>query len=124
MEFLFVLLAAGCVFGLCYLVDRAFNKIFRSKAQHRSGLAVRASKRYGIFGVILTVLGILGVCTRITDGPVLLVSGILVALMGVGLSGYYLTFGVSTTRKVSWCPGLASRTVHTVIRRFWDRSCT
>ena len=94
MEFLFVLLAAGCVFGLCYLVDRAFNKIFRSKAQHRSGLAVRASKRYGIFGVILTVLGVLGICTGVTDGPVLLVSGILVALMGVGLSGYYLTFGV------------------------------
>ena len=44
--------------------------------------------------MILTVLGILGVCTGITDGPVLLVSGILVALMGVGLSGYYLTFGV------------------------------
>ncbi len=94
MEFILILLAAGCIFGLCYLVDRAFTKVFRSKAQHRSGLAVRASKRYGIFGVILTVLGILGICTGVTDGAVLLVGGIVVLLMGLGLAGHYLTFGI------------------------------
>lgn len=94
MELIFILLAAGCVFGLCYLVDRAFTKAFRSKAQHRSGLAVRASKRYGIFGVILIVLGVLGICTGITDGAVLLVGGIVVLLMGAGLAGYYLSFGI------------------------------
>ena len=94
MEFLAVLLIAAAVFGVCYLVDRGFAKTFRNKAQHRSGLAVRASKRYGIFGVVLTVLGVLAVCVGITDGPVLLVGGIIVLLMGLGLAVYYLSFGI------------------------------
>ena len=61
MEFIATLLIAAAVFGICFLVDKGFAKAFRSKAQHRSGLAVRASKRYGIFGVMFSVLGILGV---------------------------------------------------------------
>ncbi len=94
MEFLAVLLIAAAVFGICFLVDRGFAKVFRSKAQHRSGLAVRVSKRYGIFGVVLTVLGILAVCVGVTDGAVLLVGGIIVLLMGLALAVYYLSFGV------------------------------
>ena len=49
MQYIPTLLIAGIIFGLCYLVDKAFAKLFRSKAQHRSGLAVRANKRYGIW---------------------------------------------------------------------------
>lgn len=94
MEFLAVLLIAAAVFGVCYLVDRGFAKTFRNKAQHRSGLAVRASKRYGLFGVVLTVLGVLAICVGITDGLVLLVGGIIVLLMGLGLAVYYLSFGI------------------------------
>lgn len=94
MEFLFILLAAGCIFGLCYIVDKAFTKAFRSKAQHRSGLAVRASKRYGLFGVILIVLGILGICTGVSEGAVLWVGGIIVMLMGAGLAVHYLSYGI------------------------------
>ena len=89
-----ILLVAAVIFGICYLVDKAFAKLFRSKAQHRSGMAVRANKRYGIFGVILTVLGIMAVIVGITDGPVLIWGGIIVLLMGVGLAGYYLSFGI------------------------------
>ncbi len=89
-----ILLVAAVIFGICYLVDKAFAKLFRSKAQHRSGMAVRANKRYGIFGVILTVLGIMAVIVGITDGPVLIWGGIVVLLMGVGLAGYYLSFGI------------------------------
>ena len=94
MQFIPILLVAAMIFGLCYLVDKAFSKAFRSKAQHRSGMAVRANKRYGVFGVILTVLGIMAVCIGITDGPVLLVGGIIVLLMGVGLAVHYLSFGI------------------------------
>ena len=89
-----ILLVAAVVFGLCYLVDKTFAKLFRSKAQHRSGMAVRANKRYGVFGVILSILGILAICVGITDGPVLLWGGIIVLLMGVALAGYYLSFGI------------------------------
>lgn len=94
MQLFLILLIAAAIFGICYLVDKAFAKAFRSKAQHRSGLAVRLDKRYGVFGVILTVLGILALCVGVSDGPVLLVGGILVLGMGVALAVYYLSFGI------------------------------
>ena len=94
MTFFLILLIAAAVFGLCFAVDKAFAKLFRSKAQHRSGMAVRANKRYGLFGVILSVLGIMAVCVGMTDGPVLLWGGIVVLLMGAALAVYYLSFGV------------------------------
>lgn len=94
MTFFLILLIAAAVFGLCFAVDKAFSKLFRSKAQHRSGMAVRANKRYGLFGVILSVLGIMAVCVGISDSPVLLWGGIVVLLMGAALAVYYLSFGV------------------------------
>jgi len=89
-----ILLVAAVIFGICYLVDKTFAKLFRSKAQHRSGLAVRANKRYGVFGVVLTVLGIMAICVGITDGPVLIWGGVFVLLMGIALAVYYLSFGI------------------------------
>lgn len=94
MQFVFTLLIAAAIFGICYLVDKGFTKAFRSKAQHRSGMAVRTSKRYGIFGVILTALGVLAVCVGITDGIVLVVGGAVVLIMGICLAVYYLSFGI------------------------------
>lgn len=94
MQLVWTVLIAAAVFGVCYLVDKAFTKAFRSKSQHRSGLAVRLDKRYGIFGVVLTVLGILAVCIGISDGPVLLIGGTLVLAMGIALAVYYLSFGI------------------------------
>ena len=94
MTFFLILLIAAAVFGLCFAVDKAFSKLFRSKAQHRSGMAVRANKRYGLFGVILSVLGIMAICVGIADGPLLLWGGIVVLLMGAALAVYYLSFGV------------------------------
>lgn len=94
MQFIPILLIAAIIFGICYLVDKTFAKLFRSKAQHKSGMAVRANKRYGVFGTILMCIGFLAVGIGITDGPVLLFGGIFVLLMGAGLAAYYLTFGI------------------------------
>ena len=94
MTVFLILLIAAAVFGLCFAVDKAFAKLFRSKAQHRSGMAVRANKRYGLFGVILSVLGIMAICVGVSDGSVLLWGGIIVLLMGICLAVYYLSFGV------------------------------
>ena len=94
MQFVIILLIAAAIFGICYLVDKAFAKLFRSKAQHRSGMAVRAAKRYGIFGVILTVLGIMAICVGIADDSVLLWGGAVVLGMGICLGVYYLSFGI------------------------------
>lgn len=94
MQFLAILLVAAVIFGLCYLVDKGFAKLFRSKAQHISGLAVRASKRYGLFGVIFSVLGILALINGLGEASVLLWGGIVVLVLGVCLCVYYLSFGI------------------------------
>ena len=94
MQFVLTLLIAAAVFGVCYLIDKGFTRLFRSKAQHRSGLAVRAPKRYGVFGTGLILLGIVAIMTGITQGRVLLYGGIIVLLMGIYLAGYYLGYGI------------------------------
>lgn len=94
MQAIVILIIAALVFLLCWGVDKLFTKLFRSKAQHRSGLAVRASKRYGIFGVIFSVLGILSVLIGTTGDKVLLWAGLVVLLMGAGLAVHYLSFGI------------------------------
>ena len=94
MQFIAILLIAAAVFGLCYLVDKGFAKAFRSKAQHKSGLAVRANKRYGLFGVIFTLLGIMAILAGISGDKVLLIGGIVVLVLGICLAVYYLSFGI------------------------------
>ena len=93
-QFIAIAIVAGIIFGICYLVDKTFTKLFRSKAQHRSGKAVRANKRYGVFGVVLTVLGIMAMCIGGSAEPVLFWGGVIVLLMGVCLAVYYLSFGI------------------------------
>ena len=61
MEAIIWIAAAALIFGICRLVDIGFQKLFRNKAEHLSGLAVRVNKRYGVFGVILSAIGIAAV---------------------------------------------------------------
>ena len=74
------------VFGVCFAVDKGFSKTFRNQIQHRSGLSVRLSKRYALFGLFLTVIGILAVCIGITDTKVLLWGGMIVLLMVISMT--------------------------------------
>ena len=94
MQAIVILLIAALVFLICWGVDKLFIRLFRSKAQHRSGLAVRSSKRYGLFGVIFTVLGILGIFSGTGGDKILLYAGIVVMLMGIALAVHYLSFGI------------------------------
>ena len=94
MRLISTLLIAAVVFGLCYLVDKLFTASFRDKAQHRSGLAVRVNKRYGVFGVGLSVLGVLSIGVGVTGGTALMIGGIFILIMGVCLAVYYLTHGI------------------------------
>lgn len=94
MQALGILIVAAVVFFLCWVVDKLFSRLFRSKAQQRSGMAVRANKRYGVFGVILSVLGILGIVAGIRRERLLLWCGIIVLLMGAALAAHYLSFGI------------------------------
>ena len=96
MEYIAVIILGAAVFGLCFLVDKGFTKLFRSQAQHRSGLAVRLNKRYGSFGLILAVLGVAAVFMGINNPGewILIAGGCLVIVIGIGLTVYYMTFGV------------------------------
>ena len=88
------ILVAAAVFGLCYLLDRGFQKAFRNKSQHRSGLSVRLNKAYSIAGVLLSVLGILAIMSGLAEGSILLYGGIMILVVGIGLCIYHLSFGI------------------------------
>ncbi len=96
MEYIAVILVAAVVFGLCWLIDKGFTKLFRSQAQHRSGLSVRLNKRYGSIGLVLAVLGLAALFSGLNgkDGLVLMIGGGIVVATGVGLVVYYMSFGV------------------------------
>ena len=94
MQYFTVLLVAALVFGVCYLFDKGFEKLFRSQAQHYSGLSVRLNKRYAAFGAILITLGVAAFFTGLESGWVMIAGGLLVMLLGAALVVYYATFGV------------------------------
>lgn len=89
-----VLVIAGTLL-LCWLVDKGFERIFRSKPQHVSGKSVRLNKYYGVGGLLLTVLGISSLFAGIRGNTSLLIfGGILLIVVGIALIVYYMTFGV------------------------------
>lgn len=94
MEFVWLIVLAAITFGVCFLLDKGYTNMFRGKAQHKTGLAVRLNKRYALFGLIFALLGIVSVFAGIGETMVLLIGGIVVLLMGIGLIVYYMTFGV------------------------------
>ena len=94
MELIAVVIVAALVFGICFLVDKGFTRLFRSQAQHFSGLAVRLNKRYGSIGLLLGVLGLVAVFIGLPGDWVLIIGGAVVLLMGAGLVVYYMNYGV------------------------------
>ena len=91
MEYVSVLLIAALVFLICFFIDKGFTKLFRSQQEHKSGLAIRLSKKYGAMGLIIAVLGVAAI---FSGGWMLIACGCLLILVGVGLLVYYMTFGV------------------------------
>ena len=89
-----VIIAAALTFGICFLVDKGYTRLFRSKQQHKSGLQVRVSKRYASIGLVLCILGILAVFTGVGGETVLLIGGGIVIFIGCALIGHYMSFGV------------------------------
>lgn len=94
MEWITVLVVAALVFGVCFLIDKGFTKLFRSQAQHYSGLSVRLNKKYAAFGLILFVLGLAALFAGLKQELLLLIGGAFIMAIGVGLVVYYMTFGV------------------------------
>ena len=81
-------------FALCFCVDKLYTKLFRSRSHHKTGKAVRLSKRYAVMGIVFIALGIVAVVVGIQDSLILSIGGGIVVLLGIGLTCYYATFGV------------------------------
>ena len=94
MQYLAVIIVAVLVFGVCYLFDKGFQKLFRNQAQHHSGLSVRVNKRYAAFGAILIALGFAAVFAGLSDGWLLTAGGVMILVIGICLIVYYATFGI------------------------------
>lgn len=89
-----IVLTCVVMFLLCWLADKGFSKLFRSKPQHHSGRSVRLNKHHGSFGLVFFLLGVACMFASSQTGIVLLIGGIVIALVGVGLALRYLTFGI------------------------------
>lgn len=109
MNLAVIILVAAATFGLCFLFDRGFQKTFRNKAQHRSGLSVRLNRMYSIAGICLAVLGVCAVVTGIAESAVLLYAGIAVLLVGIGLCVYHLCFGIFYDSDSFVCSGFGKK---------------
>lgn len=97
MEYVLIVIVAAAVFGVCFLVDFLFKKLFRSQAQHMSGLAVRLHKRYATIGIIMIVLGIAALIAAFTQEQthwLLFGGGVLIAVVGIALVIYYVATGI------------------------------
>ena len=88
------LIIAALVFAVCYGVDKGFSKLFRSRKEYRSGLAVKHNKRAVLFGVVLAVLGVAGILAGLGSSLGLVILSCVVLLMAAGLIVYYLAFGI------------------------------
>ena len=90
-----VIVVVAVVFGLCYLVDKGFTKVFRGKVQHMSGKSVRLTKRYGSIGIIMFALGVAAAFMGGNEKDwLLLAGGCLLVLGGIALVTYYMSFGI------------------------------
>ena len=94
MSIMAMVIIAALTFGVCFLFDKGFTRLFRGKTQHRTGLSVRASKHYASIGLMLCVLGIAAVFVGLSGNTALLIGGLLILVMGIGLITYYMTFGI------------------------------
>ena len=94
MQLVATLIILAVMFGLCFLVDKLFTRLFRSRKEQRSGLAVHYNKRTALFGLLLVVLGIFSTMTGAEKSLFLLIGGIVVLLGGIVLLVYYLSFGI------------------------------
>lgn len=94
MDYVIVAVVIALVFGVCFLIDKGFTRLFRSQAEHMSGKAVRLSKRYGAFGLIMAALGVAAILSGLSGTWVMIAGGALLVVVGIGLVVYYVTYGI------------------------------
>lgn len=93
MKLIPVIIIIALTFAVCYLADFAFKKLFRNKVQHKSGLCVKANKKYAVFGLVSAALGVTALLSA-NVGVWALIAGAAMILLGSCLIIYFLTFGI------------------------------
>lgn len=94
MQYVSLLIVCAAVFGLCFLVDKGFAKLFRNHREHKSGLAVRHNKKVMAFGVIAVAIGVAAFFSAGRGGLIFYIGGGVLCLLGVFLIVLYTTFGI------------------------------
>ena len=84
----------GVVFGICFIVDKLFTKMFRGTQKHQNGKTIRLNKKYGSIGLIMFVLGLSAIFAALPNYWLLLVGGCVLSVTGAGLVMYYMSFGI------------------------------
>jgi amino acid permease len=93
MDIVIVLLLAAVVFGVCFLVDKAFTTLFRNQQERHSGKAIRLNKKYGSIGLIVAVMGV-ALLFNANQSVLMYIAGSVLVLTGAGLVVYYMTYGI------------------------------
>ena len=94
MNYIPVIIVIAITLCICYLAEKGFSAFFRGKTQHKSGLSVKASKRYATIGLIIAVLGVAALASVRYQGVLLLIAGIVMLVLGALLIVYFLSFGI------------------------------
>ena len=94
MQYIGLLVIVALMFGICFLADKGFIKLFRSKAQHQSGTSVRLNKRYGAIGIVILALGVAAVVVGVKEPWTLIIAGSVLVVLGICLLVYYMSFGI------------------------------
>lgn len=108
-----VVIVIALTFALCFAVDKGFHKIFRRRPQHRSGKAVRLTKKYMLAGLLILFFAVILAVTAIGAGDKagrLLVLAGLLAVMGGGLVAYFVSFGVFYDEETFLCSAFGKKT--------------
>ena len=89
MFYVFLALFCGCIFGLCYLIDRLITRLRHIDPNART---VRQPRRSVTIGIVLLVLGV--VAALYVPGLLGIGGGIVIVLLGAVLLLSYFSFSI------------------------------
>lgn len=96
MQYVYLLIIAALVFGLCFLIDFLFKKLFPKSKLEGSKRVVRMPRRSAIWGLILTLFPVVVLLFWLPpEGDTALTIGCVVAILfGLVLLVQYFSFGI------------------------------
>ncbi len=114
MNWFTLLATVALTFGVLFLIDKGFSRLFRNRVQHKTGKSVHLAKAYALGGLLLSVLSLLGGVSVLSaekkDFFLLAACGVVLCL-GAGLLTAYLSFGVYYDEETFLCSSFGKKSV-------------